>query len=34
MAVWQKKYSEVMDAMDRAEELWMKAQEKLEKASK
>ena len=33
MAVWQKKYSEVMDAMDRAEELWMKAQEKLEKAS-
>ena len=32
MAVWQKKYSEVMDAMDRAEGLWLKAQEKLEKA--
>ncbi|MBT2131044.1 ABC-F family ATP-binding cassette domain-containing protein [Aliiroseovarius lamellibrachiae] len=34
MAVWQKKYSEVMDAMDRAEELWLKAQEKLEKAGR
>ncbi|GAA6192233.1 ABC transporter ATP-binding protein [Phaeobacter gallaeciensis] len=30
--VWQRKYSEVMDAQDRAEELWMKALEKLEKA--
>ncbi|MEP5760592.1 MAG: ABC-F family ATP-binding cassette domain-containing protein [Litoreibacter sp.] len=30
--VWQKKYSEVMDAMDRAESMWLKAQEKLEKA--
>ena len=27
---WQKKYSEVMDGLDRAETLWMKAQEKLE----
>lgn len=32
MAVWQKKYAEVRDAQDRAEELWMKALEKLEKA--
>ncbi|SHE68742.1 ATP-binding cassette, subfamily F, member 3 [Litoreibacter ascidiaceicola] len=31
-AVWQKKYSEVMDAMDRAEAMWVKAQSKLEKA--
>ena len=30
--VWQKKYSEVMNAMDRAEAMWLKAQEKLEKA--
>jgi ATP-binding cassette subfamily F protein 3 len=30
--VWQKKYSEVMDAMDRAEAMWLKAQDKLEKA--
>jgi ATP-binding cassette subfamily F protein 3 len=30
--VWQKKYSEVMNAMDRAESMWLKAQEKLEKA--
>jgi ATP-binding cassette subfamily F protein 3 len=29
---WQKKYSEVMNAMDRAEAMWLKAQEKLEKA--
>lgn len=33
-AVWQKKYSEVMDAMDRAESMWVKAQEKLEKAER
>jgi ATP-binding cassette subfamily F protein 3 len=33
-AVWQKKYSEVMDAMDRAETMWVKAQEKLEKAER
>ena len=32
MAVWQKKYGEVMDAQDRAEALWMDALEKLEKA--
>ncbi|MDG1472434.1 ATP-binding cassette domain-containing protein [Pseudosulfitobacter sp. SM2401] len=32
MAVWQKKYAEVMDALDRAEALWMQALEKLEKA--
>jgi ATP-binding cassette subfamily F protein 3 len=31
-AVWQKKYAEVMDALDRAEELWLKAGEKLERA--
>ncbi len=31
-AVWQKKYAEVMEALDRAEDLWIKAQEKLEKA--
>ncbi|WP_166416419.1 ABC-F family ATP-binding cassette domain-containing protein [Cochlodiniinecator piscidefendens] len=30
--VWQKKYGEVRNAVDRAEELWLKAQEKLEKA--
>jgi ATP-binding cassette subfamily F protein 3 len=32
--VWQAKYSEVMNAIDRAEELWVKAQEKLEKAER
>ena len=30
--VWQKKYSEVMDALDRAESIWVAAQEKLDKA--
>ena len=30
--VWQKKYAELRDAKDRAEELWLKAQEKLELA--
>lgn len=30
--VWQKKYAEVMDGLDRAEALWMAALEKLEKA--
>ncbi|GHE03327.1 glycosyl transferase family 1 [Defluviimonas sp. 20V17] len=30
--VWQKKYAEVMDGLDRAEALWLKAQEKLEAA--
>jgi ATP-binding cassette subfamily F protein 3 len=33
-AVWQKKYSEVMEAMDRAEAMWVKAQGKLEKAER
>lgn len=31
-AAWQKKYAEVMDALERAEAIWLKAQEKLEKA--
>ncbi|MDC0656908.1 ABC-F family ATP-binding cassette domain-containing protein [Leisingera sp. SS27] len=30
--VWQRKYAEVMEAQDRAEDLWMKALEKLEQA--
>jgi len=30
--VWQRKYAEVMTALDRAEELWLTAQGKLEKA--
>ncbi|EEW24319.1 ABC-F family ATP-binding cassette domain-containing protein [Rhodobacter ferrooxidans] len=30
---WQKKYAEVMDGLDRAEAMWLKAQEKLEAAS-
>jgi ATP-binding cassette subfamily F protein 3 len=30
--VWQKKYAEVMEGLDRAENLWMKAAEKLEAA--
>ncbi|HGG04218.1 MAG TPA: ABC transporter ATP-binding protein, partial [Aliiroseovarius sp.] len=33
MEVWQKKYAEVMNALDRAEDLWLSAQEKLEKAT-
>ena len=33
METWQKKYSEVMDALDRAEAMWLKAQEKLEAAA-
>jgi ATP-binding cassette subfamily F protein 3 len=28
--VWQKKYAEVMDGLDRAEALWLDAQEKLD----
>ncbi len=32
MAVWQKKYAEVMDGLDRAESLWLSAIENLEKA--
>jgi ATP-binding cassette subfamily F protein 3 len=31
-AVWQKKYAEVMEGLDRAEALWLSALEKLEKA--
>ncbi|WP_054009111.1 ABC-F family ATP-binding cassette domain-containing protein [Cypionkella psychrotolerans] len=31
---WNKKYAEVMDALDRAEALWVSAQEKLETATK
>ena len=30
--VWQKKYAEVMEALDRAEAMWLEAQEKLEGA--
>ena len=30
--VWQKKYAEVMEGLDKAEDLWMKAAEKLEAA--
>ncbi|MFG6561610.1 ABC-F family ATP-binding cassette domain-containing protein [Sulfitobacter sp. 1A15299] len=33
LEVWNKKYAEVMEALDRAEGLWMGAQEKLEKAT-
>ncbi len=30
--IWQKKYAEVMEGLDRAEDLWMKAAERLEAA--
>ena len=30
--VWQAKYGEVMDALDKAEALWLAAAEKLERA--
>jgi len=30
--VWQKKYAEVMEGLDRAEDMWLRAQEKLEAA--
>ncbi len=33
LEVWNKKYAEVMNALERAETLWMSAQEKLEKAT-
>jgi len=33
LEVWNKKYAEVMDALERAEALWMQAEEKLEKAT-
>ena len=32
--VWQRKYSEVMDAIEIAEKLWIKANEKLEQSFK
>ncbi len=32
MEVWQKKYAEVMNALDRAEAMWISAENKLEKA--
>ncbi|MEO0752362.1 MAG: ABC-F family ATP-binding cassette domain-containing protein [Pseudomonadota bacterium] len=32
MALWQRKYAEVMDGLDRAETLWIAAQERLEAA--
>jgi ATP-binding cassette subfamily F protein 3 len=31
-AVWQRKYAEVMEGLERAEGLWMRAMEKLEAA--
>jgi len=31
---WQRKYSEVMNALDRADDMWMKALEKLDKAER
>ncbi|MEL7164389.1 MAG: ABC-F family ATP-binding cassette domain-containing protein [Pseudomonadota bacterium] len=34
MEVWQRKYAEVMDALDRAETLWMQDMEKLESAER
>ena len=33
LETWNKKYGEVMDALDRAEAMWISAQEKLETAS-
>ena len=33
METWQKKYAEVMEGLDRAEAMWLKAQERLEKAA-
>ena len=33
LATWNSKYAEVMDALERAENLWMAAQDKFEKAS-
>ena len=32
LEVWNRKYAEVMDALERAEGLWLSALEKLEKA--
>jgi ATP-binding cassette, subfamily F, member 3 len=33
METWQKKYAEVMEGLDRAEAMWLKAQEKLDNAA-
>jgi ATP-binding cassette subfamily F protein 3 len=33
LEVWNRKYAEVMEALDRAEALWLAAQEKLETAT-
>ena len=33
METWQKKYAEVMEGLDRAEAMWLRAQEKLEAAA-
>ncbi len=33
METWQKKYAEVMEGLDRAEAMWLRAQEKLEKVA-
>ncbi|MEM6390976.1 MAG: ABC transporter ATP-binding protein, partial [Pseudomonadota bacterium] len=33
LATWQKKYAEVMEGLDRAETLWVRAQEKLDAAA-
>ena len=32
LAVWQKKYAEIMDGLERAETLWITATERLERA--
>ena len=33
LETWNKKYAEVMEALDRAEAMWLSAQEKLESAA-
>jgi ATP-binding cassette, subfamily F, member 3 len=33
LETWNKKYGEVMEALDRAEAMWMSAQEKLDAAA-
>ena len=32
LETWQKKYAEVMEGLDRAEAMWLKAEERLESA--
>ena len=32
LEIWNKKYAEVMEALERAEQLWMEASERLESA--